>query len=339
MDELKPCHFRQVDPHGRILCNVIKGGDREVSVQLCRACPVSQINCQNLRAGLEKKVSTPITVRFATGRVEVWDDAPPTVEFKQAACSAKTMPIHSPRDCAGCPIRLPNVIPQNAIQVAHRAKQNAPIAAQNAVVAQAMPAERTPRGAQGALARAQARAQAEQQTQLLAQVQAQVQTQAQLLAQMQAERQAQPIAQVQAQPHTRAQVQLAPERVAGIDLGAASDLIARAKETAARKALEKQQSEMERAAREKQEQYETQTQAAQTQTDGKPKIIQLQEWLASQVAKKQGGEKRANNLYKPQQVTPDADGVSDIIYAPLGAQMTAAYQETIDYERCVGWTD
>ena len=79
MDELKPCNLRQVDNNGRILCNAIKGGDREVSVQLCRACPVSQINCQNLRAGLEKKVSTPITVRFATGRVEVWDDAPPVI--------------------------------------------------------------------------------------------------------------------------------------------------------------------------------------------------------------------------------------------------------------------
>src|SRR5581483_4872153 len=123
---LKPCQFREVDAHGSILCHLIKGGDREVSVNLCRACPVQQINCQHLRAGLQKNTSTPITVRFATGRVEVWDDSPPTIEFKQAACAAKTMPIHSPRDCAGCPLRMPNVIPQNAIQMAHRAKQAAP---------------------------------------------------------------------------------------------------------------------------------------------------------------------------------------------------------------------
>src|SRR5581483_9080532 len=123
---LKPCQFREVDAHGRILCHLIKGGDREVSVNLCRVCPVQQINCQHLRAGLEKHVSTPITVRFATGRVEDWDNDPPTIDFKQAACAAKTMPIHSPRDCAGCPIRLPNVIPQSAIQVAHRGKHARP---------------------------------------------------------------------------------------------------------------------------------------------------------------------------------------------------------------------
>lgn len=353
MDELKPCHFRQVDTHGRILCNVIKGGDREVSVQLCRACPVSQINCQNLRAGLEKKTSTPITVRFATGRMEVWDDTPPSIEFKQAACSAKTMPIHSPRDCAGCPIRLPNVIPQSAIQVAHRAKQNAPVAAQNAVTPPVNVEAKAPRGAAGALARAQARAQAEAhaeaQAQMLAQMQAQVQSQAELLAQMRTQvqeelraglqaaiTQVQPVMQLHAQP--QAQAAQTPQRAAGIDLGAAGDLVARAKATAARKAEEKQQRELELAAREKQAQYEAQAQG-QPLPEAKSKIIQLQDWLASQVAKKQGGEKRGSNLYKPQAVTPDEDGVSDIVYAPLGMQASAAYQETIDYERCVGWTD
>ncbi len=132
---LKPCQFRQVDVQGRILCHLIKGGDREVSVNLCRACPVQHINCQHLRAGLEKHTSTPITVRFATGRVEVWDDEPPTIDFKQAACAAKTMPIQSPRDCVGCPIRLPNIIPQNAIQVAHHAKQEAQLAPPPAMAA------------------------------------------------------------------------------------------------------------------------------------------------------------------------------------------------------------
>jgi hypothetical protein len=119
---LKPCPHRTVDNGGRILCGLIKNGDREVSVNLCRACPVPQINCQHLRATMDKKVSTPITVRYATGRVEVWDDEPPTIGFKHAACSAKTMPINSPRDCAGCQLHLPNFVPQNAIQVAREAK-------------------------------------------------------------------------------------------------------------------------------------------------------------------------------------------------------------------------
>lgn len=248
-----------------------------MSVQLCRACPISQINCQNLRAGLEKKVSTPITVRFATGRVEVWDDAPPTIDFKQAACAAKTMPIHSARDCAGCPIRLPNVIPQNAIQVAHRAKSNASVPTPSAITAQAQVATRVPRNAT-------------------------------------------PIAQPSAQLPQRA-----------VDVGAANDLIARAQATQARKAQEKQQRELERAAREQAEPYNASPPA-------KPKIIQMKEWLTGQMQKKQAGEQR-NALYKPQTIRADADGVSDIVYAPLGAQTSAAYQETIDYERCVGWTD
>ncbi|OQY94549.1 MAG: hypothetical protein B6D41_07010 [Chloroflexi bacterium UTCFX4] len=282
--ELKPCQFRQVDTQGRILCQLVKGGDRQVSAELCRVCPVQTINCQHLRAGLEKQVSTPITVRFATGRVEVWNDAPAAMTFKQAACAAKTMPIHSARDCAGCPIRLPNVIPQNAIQVAHRSKANpapsansAQAAAQNVVVAQANPPTRVPRSVAPL---------------------------------------AQPVAQAQA---------------ATVDVGAANDLIARAQATAARKAQEKQQRELERVAREQAESYNASPPV-------KPKIIQMKEWLAGQMRKNQDSAQR-NALYKPQAIPADADGVSDIVYAPLGAQTFAAYQETVDYERCVGWTD
>lgn len=309
MDELKPCHFRQVDNHGRILCSVIKGGDREVSLQLCRACPVSQINCQNLRAGLEKKTSTPITVRFATGRVEVWDDTPPTIEFKQAACAAKTMPIHSPRDCAGCLIRLPNVVPATAIQVAHRSKQAASAPAPSVTNARAASPQRASR-APGRVA---------QPTTAVA---------------------AQPIAQAAARSAAQSQSAAAygaPAKAQppSIDVDMASDLIARARATADRKAEEKRQREIERLAQEQQAQI-----AAQAETENKPKIIQMKEWLASQMNKKAGAEPRANSPYKPQAVQPDADGVSDIIYSPLGMQAAAgAYQETIDYERCVGWTD
>ncbi len=296
MDQLKPCQFRQVDNHGRILCNVIKGGDREVSVKLCAVCPVSQINCQNLRAGLEKRVSTPITVRFATGRVEVWDDSPPSIEFKQAACAAKTMPIHSPRDCAGCPIRVPNVVPTSAIQVAHRSKQNTPVSVPVAAAAPAAIPQRTPRNAP---------------------------------------RPTPPVAQPIAQA---AQVPLAqaPQQPAALDVGAAADLVARAKATAARKAEEKRQRELEREA--ERVALAQQEQAQASAADAKPKIIQLKEWLAGQRTKK-ASNGSTNSIYKPQPVRADEDGVSDIIYAPLGMQAAGAYQETIDYERCVGWTD
>lgn len=122
---LVPCFHRKVDENGRILCGLIKGGDREVSVNLCRSCAVPQINCQHLRASVQKIVPTPITVRYATGRVEVWDNELPTVGFKQAACSVKVMPIHSARDCAGCPIRTPVFQPQTAFQAARRARSGA----------------------------------------------------------------------------------------------------------------------------------------------------------------------------------------------------------------------
>src|SRR5512142_194382 len=137
---LKPCPHRRVDDNGHILCGWIKNGDNQVSVNLCRACQVPQINCQHLRAALQKTTSTPITVRFATGRVEVWDDEPPSIEFKQAACAAKTMPIHSARDCSGCPLRAPHVIPQSTIQVA---RQNRP-AAPAPVIPQAVPPAAVP---------------------------------------------------------------------------------------------------------------------------------------------------------------------------------------------------
>lgn len=302
MDGLKPCQFRQVDPQGRILCNVIKGGDREVSVNLCRACPVAQINCQHLRAGLEKKVSTPITVRFATGRVEVWDDSPPTIDFKQAACAAKTMPIQSPRDCAGCPIRLPNVIPQNAIQVAHRARQSSPSDAPASAVAQTPAAPSAQKSGSRASQPAVSNA-----------------------APADAHAAAQPITAFSLPRTGQSALQSTP-----VDVGAANDLISRARATAARKAQEKQQREKERTALETQAQYNAVLEA-------KPKIIQLQEWLAGQINKKQTGAS-SKNAYKPQPLNPDADGVSDIVYSPLG-QVATAYQETIDYERCVGWTD
>ena len=114
-------------------------------------------------------------------------------------------------------------------------------------------------------------------------------------------------------------------------------MIARARATAGRKTEEKRQQEIERLELEHQAQV-----AAQSEGEAKPKIIQMKEWLASQISKKAtaSGDTRANSPYKPQAVQPDADGVSDIIYAPLGMQAAAgAYQETIDYERCVGWTD
>lgn len=285
-DGLKPCQFRQVDTHGRILCQLVKGGDRQVSADLCRACPVQSINCQHLRAGLEKQLSTPITVRFATGRVEVWNDAPAAMSFKQAACAAKTIPIHSPRDCAGCPLRAPNAIPQDAIPVTARVKPNAP---------SGMPVP--PQAAQAAAPMTQPRAKRAAQTAPTQRVAPNTQP-APVLAQ-----------------HSAAPEALSP---------AAADMLARAKATAQKKAQE--QATIAQAA-----QRVAAEERAAYSPEPKSKIIQIQQWLSGQMTRKQAAQ--------PLPVAPDADGVSEIVYAPLGAQATQAYQETIDYERCVGWTD
>lgn len=283
---LKPCQFRQVDPQGRILCNLIKGGDREVSVNLCRACPVQQINCQHLRAGLAKQVSTPITVRFATGRVEVWDDAPPSIDFKQAACAAKTMPIHSPRDCVGCPLRLPNIVPQSAIQVAHHAKQDAALPVATAAIAPPPTSHAQPRH----------------------------------------RRTAQPVPAAQAaasvQPNVAPQPAPATSPLEAIST-AAADLVARAQAAASKKAEQRDQMRREAIA--------AQAPAPAPTGETKSKIIQMQAWLSGQLSRKQASQ--------PLPVQPDSDGVSEIVYAPLGGQLAQAYQETVDYERCVGWTD
>ena len=105
MNNLKPCPYRQVDNDGHILCDKIKSGDREVAPNICRACPVSAINCAHLRATLDHQARPPITVRYGNGRTEVWDDPAPTISLERAACAAKVVPIHSARDCAGCALR------------------------------------------------------------------------------------------------------------------------------------------------------------------------------------------------------------------------------------------
>jgi hypothetical protein len=104
---MRPCPYRQVDDEGHILCDKIKTGDREVSPNICRACPVSAINCSHLRATLDHQARPPLTVRYGNGKTEIWDDLSPSINLQTAACAAKVVPIHSPRDCAACPIRQP----------------------------------------------------------------------------------------------------------------------------------------------------------------------------------------------------------------------------------------
>ena len=113
---LKPCPYRHADDEGHILCDKIKSGDREISPNICRACPVAHINCAHLRATLDHQARPPIVVRWGNGKSQVWDDvANDSIALTRAACAAKVLPIHSPRDCAGCALRLPIDSPQSTV--------------------------------------------------------------------------------------------------------------------------------------------------------------------------------------------------------------------------------
>jgi hypothetical protein len=105
---LKPCPYRHADDEGHILCDKIKSGDREVTPNICRVCPVAQINCAHLRARLDHQARPPLTVRWGNGKSQVWNDfAQEFISLASAACAEKVIPIHSPRDCAGCALRKP----------------------------------------------------------------------------------------------------------------------------------------------------------------------------------------------------------------------------------------
>lgn len=132
MQNLKPCPYRHASEEGHILCDKIKTGDKQVSPNICRDCPVSAINCAHLRVALDHSSRLPITVRYGNGKTEVWDDVGgPAIKMERAACAAKVLPIYSSRDCAGCSLRQAfatadsvNVIAQPTLsQTASKRKQ------------------------------------------------------------------------------------------------------------------------------------------------------------------------------------------------------------------------
>ncbi|MGB8648080.1 MAG: hypothetical protein WCF84_22785 [Anaerolineae bacterium] len=371
---LKPCPHRRVDDSGRILCGWIKNGDNQVSVNLCRACAVPQINCQHLRASLQKTTPTPITVRYATGRVEVWNDEAPSIDFKQAACSAKTMPIQSARDCSGCPLRMPNVIPQTAIQVA---RQNRPAASLDAAVASrpnppaAIPTVAAPPSAVVAKKQPAAEARmAREQPAVIAEERS-------------ARHQMDPAArtaivqpQASAQPMPAPQPRMTPAAQPAVDSGAAQELIERARKMAAQQAPARRVAEQavaapqplpaaKRATAQKAEPtpQPMDTGAAQeliaraqkmaAQKEQARRAIQDRqetEQTATAQATNAGGPKKSKIILlqqwladqvvkrgaaEPTVPQPEEEGVQDIVYAPIAP----TYAEEPGLERCVGWTD
>jgi hypothetical protein len=101
---LSICEHRTVSKDGCIVCAKIVEGDRQVSPDVCRACPVKAINCAHLRFSLHQTSPSRLIVRY-NGRTEIWDDDPPEVKLEYAACAAQVIPIEHPRVCAGCSLR------------------------------------------------------------------------------------------------------------------------------------------------------------------------------------------------------------------------------------------
>ena len=128
---LKPCPYRHVGEEGHILCDKIKTGEREVSPNVCRACPISQINCAHLRATLDNQSRPPIVVRWGNGRSQTWDDfASESISLSRAACAKKVMPIASARDCSGCQLRQPHIAVDAVVPAVAVAARRVPAVAQ-----------------------------------------------------------------------------------------------------------------------------------------------------------------------------------------------------------------
>jgi len=100
-----PCRHRSVQDDGRITCQKIVGADNEVSPHICLHCPAAACDCLVLRFSLEKVALTPIVVRWADGRAELWDDQPPHVSFLRSSCALSKSPVRSPDECLVCPLR------------------------------------------------------------------------------------------------------------------------------------------------------------------------------------------------------------------------------------------
>jgi len=99
------CEHRRVADDGRITCAKIVLGEDQVCASSCGQCPAQTCDCQHLRFSLQKTSCSPITVRWANGHIEIWDDQPPLVSFLHSACALKIVAVSSAEDCLACQLR------------------------------------------------------------------------------------------------------------------------------------------------------------------------------------------------------------------------------------------
>lgn len=103
---LKPCPHRQAQSDGQLTCAKIGGLDREVTAELCAACPAAGIGCAHLRFSLTKIAPSSILIRWGNGKQEMLEAEAPHVDLNRGACAEKVTPIYGPAACTACPLRV-----------------------------------------------------------------------------------------------------------------------------------------------------------------------------------------------------------------------------------------
>ena len=101
---LRPCPYRTAQLDGQLTCAKIGGSDREVTPDICAACPAAQIGCAHLRFSLVKNAPSPLLIRWGNGKQELLEADAPRVELARGACGEQVMPVHGPATCAACPL-------------------------------------------------------------------------------------------------------------------------------------------------------------------------------------------------------------------------------------------
>lgn len=135
---LRPCPFRTAQLDGQLTCSKISGSDREVTADICAACPAAQIGCAHLRFSLVKNAPSPLLIRWGNGKQEVLEADAPRVELARGACGEQVMPVHGPSACAACPLHQ-SWETQPTAATRRQAKVSRALAARTVILEEALP--------------------------------------------------------------------------------------------------------------------------------------------------------------------------------------------------------
>ncbi|MCW5850757.1 MAG: hypothetical protein KIT87_11840 [Anaerolineae bacterium] len=135
---LRPCPYRTAQLDGQLTCAKIGGPDREVTPEICAACPAAQIGCAHLRFSLVKNAPSPLLIRWGNGKQEVLAADAPRVELARGACGEQVMPVHGPSACAACPLHQSwELTPTTATR--RQAKVSRALATRTVILEEALP--------------------------------------------------------------------------------------------------------------------------------------------------------------------------------------------------------